>query len=107
MKLDYRGPAEYIPGRGTYLEDHECEPNHYFKESRRTCDLDLRWDALQRDSLRCRRCGVAVTAFSAQVDHIIPVNRFASFRQAQTLDNLQTLCPVCHDTKTREEGRSQ
>lgn len=39
LKLDYRGPEEYRPGKGVYLEDHECEANHYFKESRRVwCD---------------------------------------------------------------------
>ncbi|MCL2463156.1 MAG: group II intron reverse transcriptase/maturase [Defluviitaleaceae bacterium] len=105
MKLDYRGPEEYVPGRGVYLEDDELEPTHHFSEkgNRRMGGADLRWDALKRDDYVCRMCGGDVSAQTAQVDHIVPVSRFASFREAHTLDNLQTLCVGCHTDKTHRK----
>jgi len=102
MNLDYRGPEEYVPGRGVYLEDHEWEfqvPNREFRGG----SLDARWEALKRDDYRCRRCGKAVSPSSARIDHIVPVRRFASFREANTLGNLQTLCAPCHTAKSRND----
>lgn len=106
MKLDYRGPEEYVPGGGQYPEDDEWEPRHHFSERGRfgrAGGADARWEVLQRDDYMCRACGAAVTAATAQVDHAIPVHRFANFSQAHTLDNLQTLCPACHKEKNRRE----
>lgn len=106
MKLDYRGPEEYVPGNSVYPEDDELEPRRFFSETNRKDRLggaDARWDVLKRDGYVCRHCGATVTAFSAQIDHIIPVRRFANFSMAHKLDNLQTLCSRCHKEKTRSE----
>ncbi len=100
MKLDFRGPEEYVPGRGAYLDDDDLEPIPVLREDRRRGAADLRWDALKRDDYACRLCGETVSAQTAQIDHIVPVNRFASFRAAHRLDNLQTLCSRCHRIKT-------
>ncbi len=64
---------------------------------------DLRRAALHRDKFRCRCCAAEVTAEKAQVDHIEPVECFANFSLAHTLENLQTLCTECHARKTRRE----
>jgi len=40
---------------------------------------------------------------TSHADHIKPVHKFASFEQANTLDNIQTLCLYCHKQKTRLE----
>ena len=105
VKLDYHGPAKYMPGKGIYLDDFEDESTYRFQESRkRRGGLDLCQNALQRDSKRCRICGEQVE--NANVDHIVPVQRFASFRLAHRLDNLQTLCVQCHKAKTKLEYHS-
>ncbi len=102
VKLDYRGPAEYEPGKGVYIDDFDDESAYRFHEKQnRRGGLDLRQKALERDSMRCRACGKKVE--HAHVDHIVPVQEFASFRLAHRLDNLQTLCEKCHKAKTKLE----
>ena len=103
LKYGISKPPEYVPGRGTYLEDDELEASPLFKEGMRLGTGDLRRVALHRDQWRCRCCGAEVAADKAQVDHIEPVKRFANFSMANTLDNLQTLCSECHARKTRRE----
>ena len=62
--------------------------------------MDLKAFVLFRDGSRCRRCGTRVTHETSQADHIQPVSSFASYEQATTLENLQTLCLECHKMKT-------
>lgn len=101
-------PQEYVPGGGIYPDDFDDESIFAFRESRRRMGSgDMRWEAMVRDSLRCCRCNVAVDYSTAHIDHIIPVKRFASFRLAHTLDNLQTLCRSCHMEKTCAERHSK
>jgi 5-methylcytosine-specific restriction endonuclease McrA len=101
--LDYRRPEAYEPGRSECDTDLELEAPTAFQERKRFGSADVRWTALARDSYRCRLCGAAVTSDRAYVDHIRPVKCFASFREAHTLDNVQTLCVGCHRAKTRRE----
>ena len=100
MKLDYRRPEPYSPGQNNKESDDEMEATFtQHNERGRLGSMDLRYRILQRDSYRCRRCGKSVTVQDAAVDHRVPVNRFASFAQATTEDNLQTLCLDCHKEK--------
>lgn len=103
MKYQIQRPPEYVPGQGIYLEDNELEAPHLFKEGTRMGASDLRRSALYRDEFICRCCGKKVTEDTAQIDHIVPVNSFASFRLAHKLENLQTLCVECHDAKTNRK----
>jgi 5-methylcytosine-specific restriction protein A len=50
----------------------------------------------ERDNYTCQRCGSP----GYEVDHIINVARGGTDDD----DNLQTLCPGCHDLKTRTEA---
>jgi RNA-directed DNA polymerase len=93
-------PTEYVPGQGCYLEDDQLEAPALFKEGTRMGVGDLRRAAIYRDQHVCCNCGVKVTAETAQVDHIVPVKRFANFQLAHKLENLQTLCVKCHRDKT-------
>ncbi len=104
MSLDYRGPRPYQPGRGIYPTDVETEADFRLTEKRRPGRADSKWQALIRDGFHCRGCGVTVTARTSHADHIEPVNRFASFQQANCLDNIQTLCRYCHRLKTHRKG---
>jgi len=100
LKLDYQAPEPYQPGKATYETDDEMDANFArFNERERPGSLDLKWQTLQRDQHRCRHCGKPVTARSSQMDHLIPVKRFANFAQANTDDNLWTLCLNCHQEK--------
>jgi hypothetical protein len=103
MRLDYRRPEAYEPGRSVCDSDLELEAPTAFQERKRLGSADVRWTALARDSFHCRQCGANVMADRSYVDHIRPVKCFASFRESHTLDNVQTLCVECHRAKTRRE----
>jgi 5-methylcytosine-specific restriction endonuclease McrA len=103
MSLDYSGPETYTPGNGVYETDAELEYGLYIPDTRRHGTMDFKWQALVRDSYRCRRCGRQVTARTSNADHIEPVQRFANVPQAHRLDNIQTLCLACHKAKNHEE----
>ena len=98
MKLDYRGPEPYRPGKSTYETDDDMEVA-FLNERQRPGNLDVKYRTLQHDNYRCRTCGKPVTDKTSQSDHIVPVKRFASFALASTDDNLQTLCLDCHREK--------
>ena len=100
MSLDFRGPVEYEPGNGVYLEDHEWEANLQTYKNRPE-QSDLKLEALERDQYQCRNCGCLVISETSEVDHMIPVHQFANFKQANTLENVQTLCLYCHKQKSR------
>jgi len=106
MSLDYRRPAEYEPGKGVYLEDQEWEADLRNHEKERPGRMDMKQAALERDCHQCRGCGSQVVSETSHVDHIKPVHKFASFEQAHTLDNVQTLCINCHKQKTRLERKA-
>ena len=52
--------------------------------------------ARQRDRNTCQICGVPEQDKAHHVHHKIPFRQFPSYEQANRLDNLITLCPVCH-----------
>lgn len=49
-----------------------------------------------RDGYRCQMCGAPEQGREHDVHHKIPFRRFDSYRQANQLTNLITLCRVCH-----------
>ena len=68
----------------------------------------LRLQALKRDAYTCQICKaegiikvVGITRTDHAVDHIKPTRLFPEL--IKDMDNLQTLCRSCHDTKTRAE----
>jgi len=101
MSLDFRSPEPYKPGTAAYLDDLDWEADFRMYEGERLGSMDFKALALYGDGFRCRKCGTAVTWETSEADHIQPVNSFASFAQAHTLDNVQTLCLPCHKEKTR------
>ncbi len=109
LKFKISGPEEYVPGGNVvYPDGEDDEPPQLFCESKeRLGGFDMRWEVMVRDSLCCRKCGKVVDYSTARIDHIIPVKRFASFREAHRMENLQTLCVACHQEKTNEERHSQ
>ena len=97
-------PEPYQPGGNQpYLEDDEWEVAFALSDRARPGSGDLKWKALVRDGSRCRGCGALVAAKTSQADHIVPVNRFANLQQANSLDNIQTLCLGCHKLKSARE----
>jgi 5-methylcytosine-specific restriction endonuclease McrA len=103
MTLNFRNPVKYEPGKGIYLEDHEWEADIRNSEKNRPGQMDLKQAALERDGYKCCECGSVVVSNTSHVDHIKPVHQFASFEQANTLDNVQTLCVYCHNWKSHSE----
>jgi DEAD/DEAH box helicase domain-containing protein len=52
--------------------------------------------ARARDGYRCQNCGAPEQGRAHHVHHKIPFRGFASYLQANQMDNLVTLCPACH-----------
>lgn len=61
--------------------------------------------ALQRDNYKCKICGVTQKEHiekdeffgkNLHVHHIIPAKKFDSYKKANTIGNLVTLCSKCH-----------
>ena len=100
MKRDYRGPEVYEPGKSATEIDADLDVSFSrFNESRRPGNMDLKHRVLERDQYRCQQCGCEVDDQDSQMDHIQPVNCFASYARASYFDNLQTLCFSCHWSK--------
>ena len=102
-----RRPKQYAPGDNvgiTDLDDDVGEKLFVLREPRhRLGGTDLRWEHLRKDTPACAHCGILLDGASAHGDHIVPVRRFASFREAHQLENMQLLCHGCHKAKTIED----
>lgn len=64
-------------------------------------DYGSNWDKIrnlvrQRDHFRCQICGATESESKHHVHHKIPFRNFVNPSQANQLDNLITLCPICH-----------
>lgn len=63
---------------------------------------ELRQKALERDNHECQRCGISAeehrqdVGIGLSVHHIQDVDEFETPEDADTLDNLETLCSSCH-----------
>ncbi|MCI0662163.1 MAG: HNH endonuclease, partial [Acidobacteria bacterium] len=68
---------------------------------------DLRIEVLARDQFVCQICGQPLTTKTARVDHLKPVRRFKRPVEANTEDNLWTLCEECHQLKTEYDRRME
>ncbi len=100
MKLDYRGPEAYEPGKSVTETDADLDVSFSrYNEKKRPGNMDLKHRVLERDQYRCQQCGCEVDDQDSQMDHIQPVNCFASYARASYFENLQTLCFSCHWSK--------
>ncbi len=68
---------------------------------RRSGMADLRPLILARDNYTCQRCGQKADPRKAHVDHKRRVSRFKRPVDANTPENLQTICQPCHKKKTK------
>ena len=105
MSLDYRGPEPYEPSKAVYVTDDELEANFQMPAYSRPDSGLLKSQAIIRDGNRCVKCGKSVTLKTSHADHIKPVKCFANFKQAHTIENVQTLCLDCHKGKSSEERK--
>lgn len=103
MSTNFRSPLVYEPGEGIYENDEDMEADFRIRETLRPDSMDLKWLILRRDRYFCQQCGRKVTAKLSHLDHINPVQNFASYREASSRDNVQTLCLNCHKAKTYKD----
>jgi len=68
---------------------------------------DLRLLVIERDGAQCQMCDTEVDVTTARVDHLKPVRRFKRPIDANTLDNLWTLCVRCHAEKTQSDRQME
>jgi group II intron reverse transcriptase/maturase len=68
---------------------------------------DLRPLILERDDFTCQNCGSTGTTSTMEVDHIRPVKRFKRPIDANTFDNMWTLCKYCHQEKTKVDRQAE
>jgi DEAD/DEAH box helicase domain-containing protein len=76
-----------LRARGAWTND----PNDYGPNW-----LAQRDRARARDGYRCQSCGAPEGKHAHHVHHKVPLRAFASYREANQLSNLATLCPRCH-----------
>lgn len=96
-----QAPREYHPD--DRLLPSQLDEGFFFCEPRRGGQMDMKGQALRRASYQCEQCRAGLSWIGSYLDHIRPVCEFASFEQANTLDNVQMLCLACHREKTRRE----
>jgi hypothetical protein len=65
------------------------------------------WDeqrekAMERDEYACQQCGLNKKEIELEVHHIKPYHLFRHYTEANSLDNLKTLCRVCHMIEEHE-----
>ena len=87
---------EELPNE-TYWTGYEARPGM----------ADFRPLILERDEYTCQLCEAEVTANTAEVDHIRPVRRFKRPIDANTPENLWTLCRNCHQEKTKADRQAE
>ena len=56
----------------------------------------IRENVLKRDNYSCQVCGKRQNLIPFHIHHKIPFKAFTSYKFANSLDNLITLCPDCH-----------
>jgi len=66
---------------------------------------DLREAVLLSQGTTCARCGTALHASEAEIDHIRPRARFKAPQEADRMGNLQILCTPCHRAKTQTDRK--
>lgn len=93
---------EIKPEREELLQDGYW-PGH----ERRPGMADLRPLVLERDEFTCQLCDRAVESRTAEIDHMKPVRRFKRPVDANSLDNLWTLCLPCHSEKTKSDRQME
>ena len=67
------------------------DTNDYGKEWKR-----ISQSVRQRDGYTCQSCGKHEDGTAFHVHHKIPFKTFTSIEKANDMDNLVTLCPICH-----------
>lgn len=79
--------VDHLRSTGFWLND----PNDYGKDWDKTRNL-----VRARDGHLCQNCGLPENGKPHHVHHMVPFRMFLDRELANRLDNLITLCPVCH-----------
>lgn len=69
--------------------------------------------AIKRDGRRCADCGISEDdcrekyGRGLDVDHVVPFHNFSSYKKANSLSNLRSLCASCHRISEAKRGMVQ
>ena len=69
--------------------------------------------AIKRDGRRCADCGISEDdcrekyGRGLDVDHVVPFHNFSSYKKANSLSNLRSLCASCHRISEATRGMVQ
>ena len=66
---------------------------------------DARRKALERDDWNCQECGRELEAENAEVHHLKPYTEYDNPKEANRLENLNSLCKECHQKVESEDLR--
>jgi 5-methylcytosine-specific restriction endonuclease McrA len=106
-KRSYLKPNPYLT-QARRLDREELPSESYWTGYEvRPGMADLRPLILERDEWSCQLCGVKVTDQTAEIDHIRPVRRFKRPIDANSPDNLWTVCIPCHEAKTKYDRQAE
>lgn len=105
-KYQVRKPNPYIT-QVRILREELPQDTYWTGYEPRPGMADLRPMVLERDGHICQMCDKPVTTHTSQIDHLRPVRRFKRPVDANSLNNLWTLCVSCHKEKTKSDRQME
>jgi RNA-directed DNA polymerase len=106
-KQRFLKPNPYLTQERRLEREELPHESHWTGYEARPGMADLRPLILERDEYTCQLCGAIVNDHTAEIDHIRPVRRFKRPIDANTEDNLWTLCINCHQEKTKYDRQAE
>jgi RNA-directed DNA polymerase len=100
-------PNPYLTQEWAFNRDNLPVESYGTGDEARPGMAALRPLILERDEYTCQICGAVVMTSTAEVDHIRPTRRFKRPTDANTSDNLWTLCKHCHQEKTKSDRQAE
>jgi len=89
-------PHPYLDGERTDKDVLPEEAGWLALQEERDGWRDQRWKALDRDNWTCQKCGKQINRETAEVHHHKPYAGYDNRQEANSLDNLISLCVDCH-----------
>ncbi len=73
---------------------------------------EVKYEALKRAEYKCSQCGVSQETVHLQAHHVLPISIAVNFyphivpQLIASLENLEVLCPACHEVADKESFRN-
>lgn len=92
--------VEYWTGEVNRFDSDGTQNDNGQPKERNRMTNSLRYEVMNRDGFKCKKCGANGGESQLEIDHIVPVSRGGLTEK----DNLQTLCFPCNRGKGNKIG---